>query len=458
MPRQSTNAESIALRQLAAQSRNFLRSRRELIRRVIAAPYRLIPVLIPFAGETIHEDGQHIAGLLGSVLDSPSGAELVELIYREIPKYSVHFVGLAVRCCEVMLARIQSVRPRDLMMESDLTLNLAVHLRHGGDLERATHFSEVAVRLARRLSRRNPFHRTGQVVALCLWSKHLSESRMPVKALRVARQAVSTALQIKGKGSRITLARALVVLGAALVATNRSGEAKWVLSQAIRTFSGRKRKGIPTHPEAAHALMFLACAELNSGRLEKASAYAEAAWNHLKVLVAEDTGVHVDDFLCAADILATTVGRNGDELRIQQIRAEAGQVLRKLSQEYPERYGVTYVRVLLGWARDSLRRKDFPTALKVGNETLREYQRLMRRLRSEDPEISGGALFTLAVAHFELKQPKEAVRAARLAELELLRLPTENKQRLDMLPWLEELTDAFTGFLRNASNSPSRKG
>ena len=41
----------------------------------------------------------------------------------------------------------------------------------------------------------------------------------------------------------------------------------------------------------------------------------------------------------------------------------------------------------------------------------------MRILKSEDPEISGGALFTLAVAHFELKQPKEAVRAARIAEL-----------------------------------------
>ena len=78
---------------------------------------------------------------------------------------------------------------------------------------------------------------------------------------------------------------------------------------------------------------------------------------------------------------------------------------------------MTCVRVLLSWSRDSLRRKDFPTALKVGNETLREYRRLMRILKSEDPEISGGAFFTLAVAHFELKKPKEAVRAARLAEL-----------------------------------------
>ena len=453
MPRQSTKAESLALRQLVAQSRNFLRSRRELIRRVVAAPNRLIPILITFAGETIHEDGQHIAGVLESVLDSPSGAELVELIYQEIPKYSVHFVGLAVRCCEAMLTRIGSIRPRDLVLESDLTLNLAVHLRHAGDLERATHFSAVAVRLARQLSRRDPSHRTGQVVALCLWSKHLTESRMPAKALRVARQAVSTALQINGKGSQMTRARARVVLGAALVATNRSGEAKRVLGQAIRILSGRKRKGIPSHPEAAHASMFLACAELNDGRPGKASAHAEAAWNHLKVLVAGDPGVHVEDFLCAADILATTVGRQGDEFRIQQIRAEAGQVLRELSQHYPERYGMTYVRVLLSWARDSLRRKDFPMALNVGNETLREYRRLIRRLKSEDPELSGGAFFTLAVANFELKQPKEAVRAARLAELELLRLRADNAQRLDSLPWLNELTHAIAEISQKAQTA-----
>ena len=92
-------------------------------------------------------------------------------------------------------------------------------------------------------------------------------------------------------------------------------------------------------------------------------------------------------------------------------------------------------------------------ALNVGNETLREYRRLIRRLKSEDPELSGGAFFTLAVANFELKQPKEAVRAARLAELELLRLRADNAQRLDSLPWLNELTHAIAEISQKAQTA-----
>jgi hypothetical protein len=434
--------DETGLRQLLAQARTFPRSRQELIRAVLRNPEPTIRALVGIAGEALDDEGGLVVRILEQSLDAGANAELIELTYRLIPKKSVHFAGLAAKLCEGMLILLRCVRPVDRLMESVLLHNLAAHFRDLGDFPRAAEVSRESVGLLRRLARRDSRQRHRLVNALGMWSKHLSEAGQRRPALRAARRAVFEAGHLTGNNAAVIRAQARVVLGSCLIVEAKSREAIPVLRAANRTLRRLGTAGRGDEADAAHASMFLACAEFNAGNHRQARRTAEAAWKILTRIVAADRGTFIEDFFATADILSLVAVGQGDHSRARQVRGEAGRILRDLARMYPAQFGFRCLWTWVNWASQAIQSRDYPEALDLARAAVRECAALQRKLGRTDDEVLGAAQFNLAVARHGLRQRRAALRAGLAAESAFLRLPEDNERRADLLPQVRELLEA----------------
>ncbi|HRI12789.1 MAG TPA: hypothetical protein PLX89_07260 [Verrucomicrobiota bacterium] len=431
------------LRQLLEQSRTFPRSRRELIRTVLLDPDQTIKELVSFADQALDDEGRLVVQILEKSLDAGATAELIELMYRLIPKKSAHFVGLASRLCEGMLMLRRRALPIDRLTESVLLHNLAVHVRDLGDYDRAADISEESVRILRRLTRKNPQQRRRLVNALGIWSKHLSEAGYRRQAIRAARLAVIEAGRLRGKDAVVIRAQTKVALGSCLIVESRSIEALPILRAAKRVLDRLGKISSDHEADLAHVSMFLASAEFSAGANKQARKIAEAAWNIITRIIARDRGTFIEDFIGTADILSLVAASQGDHDRVRQVRGEAGRVLRDLARKYPAQFGFRCIWTWVNWTSHAIQAGDYPAALKLAKGAVREHNAYQRKLRRSDDEVLIVALFNLAVCYYGLKQRQAALQSGHSAELALLRLPDDNERRTDLLPpQVRELLEA----------------
>jgi hypothetical protein len=434
-----TPLPNLEFRQLVEQSKLFARSRRVLVKMVVDSAGEVVPRLIEIATESLDDDAQHIITILSASLDSSENPELLQTIYSEIPKKSVQFAAFAGLLAEAMLMLIRSQRPIDRQFETILRHNLAVHLRDSGDYQRAAVISGSAVKLLRFMTKRSPLFRVQLVTAMGMWSKHLSEAGNRKSALRVAVATEKEARRLRGENAELILARSRVTLGSCLVVESRFRDAIPILRAAYRTFQSSGTNDELLRSDLGHVLLFLACAEFNSNRKDNARETAEKAWSFLTGLVAENPGLHFEDYVNVVDLLSLIANNQGDQQRALQVRGEAGASLLNLATVYPHHFGFRYVWTLINWTSQSIHGGDYTSALKLARFALRAYEKIKRRVNQSDIEVFAVAQFNLGVSLFGLNRRRLALAAGQLAEKYLCQLSNGHERRDDLLPNVREL-------------------
>ena len=421
---------------LLQRSARYTRSRKELVRLILREPASAIPLLFKIANEDLEENGSTLVEVVAACLDQAASADLMLLIYRSIPPKTVHFIGLATTLAEALLHLVRSVRPVDRSLEARFTHNLAVHLRDAQQLERATAMSSRAVQLLRQLVRGDSNHRQRLVLALGMWSKHLSESGDARGALRVSRQAVREAARLPGEPGRKMHAQTLSALGSCLVVVNRYPEAERLLREARETLT-QLSEGAPLERfDVAHASLFLAGALHNQGRLDEAREFAEWTWKTLLKLVADDRGTYFEDFSTASDLLALIVATQGDHMRARLVHGEALRCIGQLARRNPQSFGHRYAWGLVNRASQSIHAMDYDDAVESSRLAFKNCRRADGLTDQIDHSLAATALFNLAVAQFGLHHWRLAREAALKSQVEFRKAPRNDPTRKELLPQL----------------------
>jgi tetratricopeptide (TPR) repeat protein len=428
------------------QAATYPKSRRALEREIEANPESWIPSLIAVAGQGLESEGTTVEGLLLHFREARPDFQSRFWLYQEIPGKSVHFLRIKVALARWIIDQLDPAHPQNRTLLAQMNLNLSQHLRDGGQVTEAPPFSKRALGLYEDLVASNPELAGDLVWGWMLHAQQLSESDRHPEALQANRSAVQAAMTLKGPSRNRLLGQACVALGATLVAMRHQKLALEPLRQGYRLLKRCEGAGHEYEAIAASGAVYLADALLDLGQEKEALAYAEEALRGFGILVANDSGTYLKDYLWATNVASRVAIALGDLERSRRLRYEGVQLLLGLSDRNPRGFLIQLLLHLMGLVSALIDEQQFDEAERYVQQALKLGKK-WGRLKKAPPAIFLGSSYAqLASVRLGQQRLGEGLRAALRARLYLKQLPSSDPDRTSLLPTVEEQIQAFRRF------------
>ena len=421
------------LRHLISQALTFPKSRRELTRRIIENPDATIPSIVQIGSEDFSVGGRVVSEALRKAIERSMDFNLAWHIYREIPKKSAHFTGLAIRLCCLFLEVTTGSKTDDLLLKATLLHNLGEHLRDAYRPQDGLEASKKAVAIFAQLTGEAERHREKWVTALVMLAKHYSEAGNATEAVKTASAAVREARKMRTVDGNYVLAESMLTHGSCLSSAGMNKEALSSLQDGHRffsTFAGKSDRDIANH---AQANLLLGDALYKLSRYVEAQPFAENGRSLYLQKVAEDRGTFFEGYFWSLIVCGLLAEKLGDPERSRQMHQEAAHYFSDLSVVYPEEFTKPYAWRLISLSANCIGNSDLAHALLWGRMAVKKAVAKLPRARNRDWLLIGVAKINLATVFFARRNWKKSLETATEARGAILKLKADHPSRQKLL-------------------------